>query len=99
MSRGMVALLAAVAAGLPVLGVLAHGSLVWVVACDVAMAAGLVAYVTAAPAPQLNDLQKKSPLECPNSTFAPAKESVMSLLSTPSPCLWRRRQPKTTVRL
>jgi hypothetical protein len=50
MPRGMVALLAAVAAGLPVLATLAHGHLVWVMAGDAAGAAGLVAYVTAVPA-------------------------------------------------
>jgi hypothetical protein len=60
MPRGMVALLAAVAAGLPVLGALAHGGLVWMMACDVALAAGLVAYVTAAPGHGLSNTQKKS---------------------------------------
>jgi hypothetical protein len=59
MPRGMVALLAAVAAGLPVLGALAHGGLVWVMACDVALAAGLVAYVAAPPVHGLSDLLKK----------------------------------------
>ena len=50
MPRGMVALLAAVAACLPVLATLAHGDLVWVMAVDTSGAAGLVAYVTAVPA-------------------------------------------------
>jgi hypothetical protein len=45
----MMALLAAVAAGLPVLTTFAHGDLVWVMACDVAVAAGILAYVSAAP--------------------------------------------------
>jgi hypothetical protein len=49
MPRGMVALLAAVAAGLPVIAALVHGPLVWISAGDVAGAAGLVTYVTVAP--------------------------------------------------
>lgn len=60
MPRGMVALLAAVAAGLPVLAVLAHGDLVWAMACDVAGAAGLVAYVSAAPILRAKRSSKKN---------------------------------------
>ena len=57
--RSMVALLAAVAAGLPVLAILAHGDLVWVIAFEAAGAAALVAYVNAAPTLRARDLQKK----------------------------------------
>jgi hypothetical protein len=58
----MVALLAAVAAGLPVLATLAHGALIWVAAGDVAVAAWLVAYVTSAPGQAVSGIfKKKSP--------------------------------------
>jgi hypothetical protein len=47
MPRGMVGLLAAVAAAMSALVSFVHGGLVWVVVTDAAVAAGLVAYVSA----------------------------------------------------
>jgi hypothetical protein len=62
MPRGMVALLAAVAAGLPVLATLAHGALLWVTAAEVAGAAWFVAYVTTTPGSTGSAIFKKKSL-------------------------------------
>lgn len=61
MPRSIMALLAAVAAGLPVLATIAHGDLVWVTAYDVAVAAGVLAYVSAAPRSEGSGIFKKDP--------------------------------------
>jgi hypothetical protein len=60
MPRSMMALLAAVAAGLPVLATFAHGDLVWVTAGDVAAAAGILAYVSAAPRSERSGIFKRN---------------------------------------
>lgn len=62
MPRGMVALLAAVAACLPVLATLAHGALLWVMAAEVAGAAWLVAYATTTPGSTASAIFKKNHL-------------------------------------
>jgi hypothetical protein len=59
MPRSMMALLAAVAAGPPVLTAFAHGDLVWVTAADVAVAAGILAYVSTAPRSEAQGSSKK----------------------------------------
>jgi hypothetical protein len=71
MPRGMVALLAAVAAGLTVLATLTHGALLRVTAAGVAGAAGLVAYVTSAAGSTGSGIFKKITL-CRRSASAKA---------------------------
>jgi|HubBroStandDraft_4_1064222.scaffolds.fasta_scaffold3852072_1 hypothetical protein len=56
MPRSMVGLLAAVVTAMPMLAVLAHGALFWLILAEATFAAGLAAFGTA---PVLQPLKKK----------------------------------------
>jgi hypothetical protein len=72
----MVGLLAAVAAALAVLVSLAHGDLVWVIAVEVAAAAGLTGYATAPGLPPAAQKKSLKPVDsCGDNFLVPVDNS------------------------